>query len=331
MIVFLTGANSFTRREAYDALRALHDRDGSLAANTVVLDGATLSLGELEAAALTVPFLADFRLVRVDGLCERFEAPAARRRDGLGEWERLPDLLRTVPAATLLIFQDDAVPPSNPIRVSIAEAGEVRDFPALRHRDLVPWVRDRARALGLQLAPAAAQRLVAQVGNDLWALSGELEKLQIYAGDAGVDEAVVVALSPVNREANIFQLVDAVAEGRPARAMQALDAVRSAGETSQRIVSMLARQMRMIAVAREVLDRGGSAEEVQEQLKVRQFVAGRAVDQARCYTQAAADAALRRVLQCEVAIQNYRHDRPGGLREEVAVELLVADLSRARR
>jgi DNA polymerase-3 subunit delta len=156
--------------------------------------------------------------------------------------------------------------------------------------------------------------------------ASELQKIQIYAGNATVDEAVIESLAPVNHESNIFQFVDAVAEGRTTQAMQSLAALRNDGETPQRILNMIARQIRMITVARELLDRGGSEDDIRQALGAHPFVAKRAANQARRYTQATADAALRRVLDADLAIQNYRHDRPGAMRDDQALELLVADL-----
>ncbi len=326
MIQLFTGDNTFTRQEAYDALRASHDTDGSLAANTITFSGKTLKISELEAAAMAIPFLADHRLVRVDGLCDRFGARTGRRRADLAAWDGLADLLEALPDTTLLIFIDAKTTDRNPIRQMIAEAGQIREFPPFRPRDVDSWLHDRTRALGLHLTPGAERLLIARVGHDLWTLASELQKIQIYAGDATVDEAVVESLAPVNHESNIFQFVDAVAEGRTTQAMQSLAALRQAGETPQRILNMIARQIRMVAVARELLDRGGSEDDIRQALGAHPFVAKRAANQARRYTQATADAALRRVLDADLAIQNYRHDRPGAMRDDQALELLVADL-----
>jgi len=329
MIVLLTGANSFARREAYVALRAAHNRDGALDANTLVLDGAGVSPAELRAAASTVPFLAEYRLVRVDGLGKRMVGGGRRRRD-LGEWADLSDWLGAIPPSTVLIFMDDDLTETHPLRAAVAAAGEVRTFPALTRRDAAGWLRDRARAVGVRLTSPAERRLLDRVGVDPWALAGELEKLHLYAGAATVDDAAVDALSPLNREATIFQLVDAVAEGRPARAMQALDVLRVGGEAPQRVLAMIARQFRMIVVAREIMDGGGSVATVQERLRVLPFLARRVVDQARRYSQSTADATLDRILACEVAIQAYRRGLSDGMRDDLALELLVADLAGVR-
>lgn len=326
MILLLTGKNSFALHEAFTALRAEHNRDAALSANTIVLDGARLGLGELRAAALTVPFLAEYRLVRVDGLGARLQSGGRGRARALGEWDGLPDLLAQAPPTTLLVFVDGELRQNNPLRVWLTEAGEVRDFPEPRPDALVPWVRQRARGLGLQLTPAAERQLIELVGKDLWALAGELEKLSIYAGADTVDERVVASLAATGNEAGIFQLVDAVADGRPDRALRALDPVRGE-EDPRRIVTMLARQFRMIAAAREIVDGGGGPPEVAQALHIPPWLGRRVVDQARRFDQAAADAALRRIVDCDAAIQNYWEDRPGGVPQDLAVELLVADLA----
>ena len=327
MILLLTGADAFSRYEALQALKAQHDSDGSLGANSLTLAAGPLRLGELRAAATTVPFLADYRLVVVEGLGARFGARGAGRRTrDLGEWEGLTDVLVTIPDTTLLVFIDDELIPANPIRQIVDAAGEVREFPLPRERELGPWLRRRAQAAGLNLQPAAERLLVELIGRNTGALASEVDKLKTYAGDAPVGEDDVRALVARAREANIFRLVDAVAEGRLTVALQALELLRNEGETPQRLISMIARQFRMIVVAREVLDTGGSPAQVREALKVQEFVARRAVDQARRFSQAAADAAMRRILQCEVEIQNYWQARPGGVQQDLAVELLVANL-----
>lgn len=326
MIVLLCGENGFARQEAYDALRAQYDPDGALATNTILLDGARTSRGELEAAVLTVPFLADFRMVRVDGLGARMKGGGRRR--SLGEWDSLSDLLDGVPPTTVLVFLDDELTGANPLRRAVEEAGaDVRDFSLPPERELSSWVRTRARALGMQLTAQGERRLVQLVGRDLWALAGELEKLKLYAGEDVVDDAIVDSLVARSREGNIFQLVDAVAEGRPTRALHALERLRAEGVEARRLITMLARQYRMIAVAREVLDAGGGEREVRSALGVHSFVAERAVAQARRYDQAAADAGISRVLEAEVSVQNYWQGRDGGMNQDLAVELLISELA----
>ena len=331
MILLMAGENTFQRQEDFDALRAKYNQDGALATNTITLDGARTTLAELRVAAQTVPFLADYRLVRVDGLAARLTR-GGRRRGAGGEWTGLADCLADVPSTTLLVFLDEKLTGrNNPLQEAVEGAGgEVRNYPDLRAREVDDWVADRARSLDLHITTAGRRQLLQRVGPDLWVLARELEKLRLYAGDDAVDDTIVSSLVPAGFDTTIWQLVDGVAEQRPTRALQALDSLRLAGEDMPRVISLLARQFRMISVACEVLDRGGGESELQSALGVQSFVARRAMAQAKRYDQAGADAALARVLEADLAIQHFRRARPGGMHHDLAAELLVGELAHGR-
>lgn len=320
------GEDRFARLEAVAQLRASLDPDGSLANNSIAFDGQRLTLSELGAAASAAPFLGDTRWVRVDGLLARFDQGGRR---GLGEWTALDDLLQQIPPTTVLVFADDQLRRNNPLRQLIEPHVQVQEFARLKPEQALDWLRDEVRRRGLHLTVNAARTLVQRTGGDRGGLSQALEKLALYAGDAQIDDELVETMTPAIRSVTIFNLVDAVAEGRLADAMQALDGVRADGESEQRIIQMLARQYRQIIITREVLDQGGRDEDIQAALKTNfSWLARRMRRQAQSYTQASADAALARILEADSAIIDYRRGE-GGLPEDVAVELLVAELAGA--
>ncbi|MDE2893546.1 MAG: DNA polymerase III subunit delta [Chloroflexota bacterium] len=326
------GEDRFARLEAVAALRREHDSDGSLVNNSVNLDGARVSLGELGAAVSAAPFLGAVRWVRVDGLCARFGfQPGARRGRQIGDWDGLTDILEQIPPTTVLVFVEDELRRRNPMLQLIEPLADVREFARLKPEQALQWLRVEVRRRGLHMTRNAAQAVVDRAGGDRGALTQAVDKLALYAGDANVDETIVEAMVPAVRSVTIFNLVDAVAEGRLADAMQALDGVRAEGEPETRIIQMLARTYRQVVVSREVLDRGGSNEDIQSAVNTNfSWLARRLRRQAQAYTQASADAALARILDAEVAIIDYRSGR-GGLPEDVAVELLVAELAGAGR
>ena len=333
MAVYLFyGEDRFARLEAVAALRREHDSDGALSNNSTSFDGARVSLGELGAAVSAAPFLGEVRWVRVDGLCGRFGfQPGGRRARQLGDWDGLAELMQQLPPTTVLVFVEEELRRGNPMLQLIQPMATVEEFARLKPKEATEWLRGEVRRRGLHMTRNAAQTLVDRAGGDRGALTQAVDKLALYAGDANVDETIVEAMVPAMRSATIFNLVDAVAERRLADAMRALDGVRADGEPETRIIQMLARTYRQIVVAREVLDRGGSKAELQTALKINmEWLVRRVQRQAQAYTQASADAALARILEAEVAIIDYRMD-DGGLPEDVAVELLVAELAGAGR
>ena len=76
MLYILTGPDDFSLNEALEEIkRGLGDRL-LLASNTSVLDGKQVTPDQLRAVCQAMPFLAEKRLVIVEGLLERFETRA---------------------------------------------------------------------------------------------------------------------------------------------------------------------------------------------------------------------------------------------------------------
>jgi DNA polymerase-3 subunit delta len=93
------------------------------------------------------------------------------------------------------------------------------------------WLRDRARAEGVELTPAAAQALVALVGEDLGRLATELEKAALYGGGEGrIGEDVVRALAGETRARQYWELTQALEEGRRPDALRAASQLLASGD-----------------------------------------------------------------------------------------------------
>ena len=77
MIYLIYGEDSLSVEEMLASLRAAAASDELYDVNTTTLDGASVSLAELEAAWSTIPFLADRRTVMVRGCWLGWNAGAA--------------------------------------------------------------------------------------------------------------------------------------------------------------------------------------------------------------------------------------------------------------
>ena len=328
MLHVFFGKDSFSLRERLDELRSSLD-DGMLASSTVVLDGRRTSLAEVTAACDTVPFLAAHRLVIVEGLLARLAGAGRGRRGGRGPsaetaaWLPLADYVDRMPPSTDLVLIDGEVQGENPLRDALRGKGEVRDFRPLAQRAVPDWVRSRARSLGLTLTPGAVRLLADFVGNDLWALAGELEKLSVYAGGRAVGEEEVRALVTAVRETSVFPLVDAIVEGRPAAAVRLLRQVLRQESGVPYVLAMIQRQLRHLAIAREMMDAGASGRRIGEVLRLRDFALDRLLGQAPRYPPQRLRAAFRRLLEADLQIKR------GIYHDELALELLVHDLAEA--
>jgi len=126
-------------------------------------------------------------------------------------------------------------------------------FRRLKEEELCQWLAREAQGRGKTLSLAAARALVAVVGDNLAELAQELEKLILFAGpEPALTPAMVEQLASHSRSFTIFALVDALGESHPAKRLAALDHLLELGEPAAKILTMLARQVRLLLKAREL-------------------------------------------------------------------------------
>jgi DNA polymerase-3 subunit delta len=331
MFYLLYGADEFSRQEALAQMKRKLGDPTTASLNTTLLDGRSLTLADLQAACDTVPFLADKRLVIVEGLAARWE----RRQPGEGVEpkpltksdreleEALQGYLGQLPASTRLVFVDDEVSASNPLlRLAKIHSGYVKEFPPRRGRELHAWIAERVKQKGGRITNEAVAALAVFVGENLRLLDQEIEKLLTYAGPGrDLQKADVEALVPYAREARIFDLVDAIGQRQRETALRLLHQMLDDGTAPAYLMVMFARQFRLLLQGRELLDGGAGKEAIVAALKLHPFVADKVLLQARNFTLEHLERIYRRLLDADVAMKTGRAE------ETVALDLLVVELT----
>jgi DNA polymerase-3 subunit delta len=328
MITVLYGKDDFSAHEALAKLISELDTDGMLADNTTRVEGAQAKPDELLLLCQTIPFLGSCRLIIVRGLLERFEAQRGRGRrrtaePALGTWEPFIEALHDLPETTALVFVDGGLSTANPMLRALRSAkATVREFPQPAAADVAKWINERAATHGARLEARAVAALAQLAGGDqLWLLDSELRKLATYAGDRPITEEDVHSLVSLARQTTVFALADAVAEGRPRDALDLLHRLLAAGEAPQAILSLIARQYRLLLLTRELLDQRVRGPEISARLNVQGFVAQRLMKQAPLHSESSLHADYRRLLEADLSIKRGVYDN------EPALELLVFDLA----
>lgn len=328
LFIFI-GDNDYAINEAVGELRAKVGPPDLLEANSHLLEASRTTLAELRATCEAAPFLAESRLVVVRGLLSLFEPRQrqAQQREGPSErvtkeWSGLEQLADTLPSTTLLVMVDGRIGSGNSLLKRLRPKATVRNFPLLRDTDLARWIRKRVAGLDARIAPGAISLLVQWVGKEQWILTTELDKLSVYASGETITEGHVRALVPQVQEASIFAAVDALVEGRLAAGVRLMRRLRADGAGFSYINAMLARQLRMVVLAKEMLEEGSRPEEAGKRLGIdRDFVLRRVVQQAWRSSWPRLKSLYRGLLDADLAVKR------GELDEDLALELLLTRFS----
>ena len=302
----LAGSESLLREDALAVLRRAVIGDGDPAFLVDRFDG-NASPGEVSDALDTLPVIAARRLVVL-------VEPEGRRGssrallDAVAEWiegrgeESSPSVL--------------VVAASQPDRrarwvKAFGDAVVACDAPRAA-REIAAFVRDEAARQQVPLERGVAEALAERIGPQLQLLRMEIGKLALLAGPGNpVSRAHVGVGTALATEEPIWDLTDAIGEGRTADALRVLTRLLGAGEPPPVLLGALVSHFRRLL-------RTAAGEEVAGPPFVRKKLAS----QAKRYGPARLRAALGALHETDLALKGA-----GALRPDLALERVVLALA----
>jgi DNA polymerase III subunit delta len=277
-------------------LRALAESEsGSSGVEVFEGDAATPEAVALALCAMT--FAIGRRFLIVDGV--------ERWKEAEVETTLLPVMADMPPDTTVAFFgrEEGRTKVSPKLIAAVKKAGgDVDTETALKPRELPKWVVAEGARMGVKVEGAAAQALVAQVGERQQRLLRELEKLALEYGEGatiGVEE--VEGAAALSAERQIWGLVDAMVGRDRAIATRAFLELRAQGETLPRLVPLMARRIRDVLAIAVRLEAGESPAQLKGSLKMSPWLADRRIKEARATDVDALQRALEELADLELA------------------------------
>jgi DNA polymerase III delta subunit len=146
-----------------------------------------LDLPRVADALTASPFLAERRMVRIDGILSFVTTKP--------EAEPWAKVLASIPDSTIVVLVDafsvEKIEKTELFK-QLRDCENVHRYPLpmLAGSELRAWAQQRAKTYGATLIPSIADLLIARVGNNTWRLETEIAKLAAYSGDAPIDESM---------------------------------------------------------------------------------------------------------------------------------------------
>ena len=334
--------------------------------NTAEMAGERVSAMDILGEASMMPFLSERRMVIVTGYLaalHRRLRPGKSAAEGDGDGSAVSgaepaagssalreaaaflDGLAHLPETADLVLVEPSLEATSPLfkGLTLEEKGDKKKIPGINDlaksnavtlhrlvtptvRELPDWLRARTRELGLAVEPAAIQRLVVFVGNDLRRMENELVKLATFASGRPITAADVQLLVADDSEERVWALTDALTDRDGRRAFRAV-AELSVDENPFGILAVIANSYRLIIRAKALMQRGlMGADSLADAMGMKgrsTFPVEKAMKAAPRYTAAQLDAIMERLFTANVAMVT-------GADQATELELLVADLTVGR-
>lgn len=249
------------------------------------------SLNELIALIETVPFMGSKNVIII-----RNTALFRQRKTGTNEpvedkvEERLLKVISNMPEYTHLVFSTtDKVDKRRKLFKVLEKHGTVVEAANIKGKDVRGWLTVKLAELNKKMDSDAMEYFLGVISImpqiSLGFLHNELEKAALFTeGKTRISHSDLVEIMSTIPEISVFSMIDAVSQKQIGKALQLIGEQLKSGEHPLRLVSLLARQVRLMWQAREMANEGYGSREIAERLGLVPFIGEKLLKQSKNFT-----------------------------------------------
>ena len=236
MILFLHGPDTYRSRQyLHESVKKFKQQRDPQGYNVVFLDGKKETAGKILAEIVSVPFLAERRMIIIENILSSSDKELLQEMI-----TRIKD--KRIPESNIIIFwQGEAlskIKETKELQALLTKEKYAQEFSLLKGADLTKWVEKEIKARGGQIEESALNFLCQNAGRDMWHLNSLIDQLVAYTASSIVVPITLVDVQLFLDEKiddNVFNMVDAIVQGNHKLAFKLLNEQRRLGEEENKI------------------------------------------------------------------------------------------------
>jgi len=278
----------------------------------------------------TVPFMGGKNVIVVRGTT-LFRPRKTGNGDETGTTdhadERLLELISNIPEYTHVIFSTrEKVDKRRKLFKMVEKHGATVEVAHLKAKDVRSWLHSKLAELNKKMTSDGIEyflgivSIMSKVSLDF--LHNELEKIALFTGKKTIiSQQDLVEIMSAIPEISVFSMIDAVSQKQVGKALQLIGEQMEAGEHPLKLISLLARQVRMMWQTKEMAAGGCSSREVAEKLGLVPFIGEKMLKQSRNFT-------VEILKQTMVSLATADHDLKSGRVNSLVLEEIIIAMCR---
>lgn len=282
--------------------------------NLEKIEGKNISADKIIDSAETMPFMSDKRLmiVKNSGFFK------SGKKD---ESAKIADYIDKIPATTCLVFMETEIDKRLGLYRKVNKNYKVVEFSPPSDRELVEWAKKELKKHKVIMKNPTVEYFIRVIPNDMESIINEIKKLASYKdnGEITIDEIDNICTKSL--DVRIFELVKALGNKDTKVALEIYSNLLEMKESPIGILSMMARQFRMILKVKYMRQLGHDNQSIVKRTGLRNFMVRECNNQAPNFTFAQLESAIKECLQADEDIKT------GLMEPELAVELILIKYS----
>ena len=286
----------------------------------VVNDGAGLS--EVMNSIETMPFFTDKNvvLVRVDSLFKETGASNTTDKAGNGKKtnsleSRFHQALGNIPEYSYVIFEyRGKVDKRKKLYKIIGEHGQIMESVPVRGNDIGDWLQGKLQSINKKMDRQAYEYFMAAIGTmqaiSLNYLDKEIDKLALFMGseDNTIHLDTLLKVLAEVPEISGFAMINAISQGQVVKAVQLFRRQQANGVFFALTVGLLARQLRLWWLAKDLQERGIRGKNLANYLGQPGFLAEKTARESQRFSNATLKQALKDLSDTDYKLKTGQGD-----------------------
>lgn len=207
---------------------------------------------------------------------------------------------------------------------------KVWQFNFLNEAQLKHWIQERFNEEGFRISDLAIKKLIEYVGNDLWRMYNEVEKLKAYKNKEKRVDKKIINIEDVNLlvkpeiDLNIFELIDALAQKNKKKALKLLEDGFKKGIDEGYLLNRFIYQFRNILKVKTFLkdypELKNNFNLVAQRLGLHPFVAKKTISQVKNFTFDELKKIYQKLFEIDLGVKTSK------VNPKTVLELFIAEL-----
>jgi len=279
MLFFYYGPDSFRAHQKIQAIKnKFKNKIDPSGHNIQQLDGENIGPDDFFQAVSVMGFLADKKLIIIRNIFDN-----KKLKDWQDQLIKYLDKQADSPAENYIIFWQAGQPDSRlKLYKRLTKFKFSEEFKALSASQLKAWIKNQFQQHSKDISLPALDLLISYVGNNLWQMNQEVNKLINYTKN-NISEDDIKLLVQTKVDENIFNLIDALGNKDKSLALKLLEEKINSGVNHQYILTMIVRQYRLLIKAKALGDKAKNYFALMQVLKVPKFIAQKTYQQSQMY------------------------------------------------
>ncbi|MGB9743421.1 MAG: DNA polymerase III subunit delta [Minisyncoccales bacterium] len=311
MLIFLYGPDTYRSRQKLKEIIAHYQKIHSSGLNLISLNGSDLKFNDFQDIFQQSSMFDEKKLVIIANLANNHDFKE----------KFLENYKEFLSAKDLIVFYEEAkVSEKDKFFNFLKEKTKTQHFALLAGEKLKNWLKKELIQQGVKIEPVALDKLIEFVGNDLWQINNEINKLVNYKKGTEIKISDIELLVKPKIETAIFQTIDALVQRNRRQALNLIHQHLIQGDHPLYLLSMINFQFRNLLIVKDLIERQKPYYGLAKMTGLHPWVINKTYQQTKKFTLAELKQIYQKIFQTDLKIKT------GQIDPETALDLLITSI-----